>query len=960
MKKILIGVGIFLAFIILVATVLPFVIDINALVASQIPTIEKQINRDISIGDVKLKILTGLGAEIKNVKIANNPDFRKADFVSIDRLTATVQLLPLLKKEVLISSVSIEKPLILIEKDAKNNFNFSDIIAPKETKQETGKKPEPDAESENSLATLAKIHVSEISIRDGNFQFFDASGGGRPKEISLDKFNLTLKAVSLAQKIGIDLETDIYASPKAGHVKISGDLGPIGTEPTPGNITVDLTIALQDINLSHLASYVKGINIKSGAIDMTTSVKGRLKEKLQCRVDLEWDQLDMNMNESSPQSAPQKIFVNGPWRVEADVSGAPNEPVAVGKISLDKSVVRYGKLFDKPSDAPLNIDFDVAVKGGRQELKKIVARVGPLEATVNGSVDQGPVLNIDVQSNSFSLDKLISLSPQTSQSLPKDLQLTNTVRLSASADGSLDDMKFNAGVNATDENIVFGNMFQKGAGTPLTVDVSGRLKKDALQVDNLKFVLSKLIVTGAADVRNFAEPLIDGKIALAPTSLDALAPILPPLKPYALQGSLALKDARFKGKIDELKNLKGVSGSLTIQDGRAASTELGKNIEKIQASVDVANNTIQVKNTSFKIGDSDMNITATIRNPTKPTITFDLTSSYLDVDALLPPPSQEKKGTGPKPQPTGEAAEKSKAPELRAVGKVAIKKCKYNKLVIENVTADLVYGDAVATLKNLGFDTFDGNITTSTTVDLTDMAAPQWSAALSTRDINTNATLSQFTTLQNVIYGTFNSNLSLEGKGSDWASISKNLSASGSSDLLNGKLANINVLDAIGQSLLKVQGLGKLAQTILPDIQTTVKETVFQNLSGKFNIQKGKILLDAINMSTQDFKLSGNGAIGLDKTLDLNTLVVLSQSISERLQKDNTLKYLLSKDQLLEIPCTVTGDILKPRINANGSMLSDLLKNAATKAISDQIQTGIGNKLGDEADKLLKGIFKEK
>lgn len=956
MKKIFIGVGIFLALIIAVAAVLPFVIDINALVAGQIPTVEKQINRDISIGDVKLSILTGLGAEIRNVRIANSPDFRKADFVCIERIKATVQLLPLLKKEVLITSVSIEKPSILIEKDEKNIFNFSDMIAPKETNRETGKKPKP--ESENPLAALVNIQVSEISIRDGIFKIFDASGGGKPKEISLDKFNLTLTAVSLGQKIGIDFETDVYASPKAGHVQIFGDLGPIGTELAPENIPVDLTVAIQDINLPHVASYVNGINIKSGSIDMTTAVRGRLKEKLQCRIDLDWDQLDMNMSESSRESTPQKFSVNGPWRIEADVSGTPNELVAVGKISLDKSAVRYGKLFDKPSDVPLNVDFDMALKEGRQELKKIVARVGPLETTVTGSVNHGPALNINLQSNSFSLDKLLSLSPQTAENLPKDLQLSNTVQLAASADGPLEDMKFDVSVNATDENIVFGNMFHKDAGIPLTVDVSGRLKKDALQVNALKFVLNQLSLAGAVDVRNFAKPVIDGRIAIAPTPLNALAPILPPLKPYALQGSLALRDARFKGKIEELKNLQGISGSLTIQNGSAASGELGKNIEKIQASINVTDNAVQVRNTSLKIGDSDMNFNATIRNPKKPNITFDLASSYLDVDALLPPPSQEKKGADPKP--TAKTAGESKAPDLNAVGKVAIKKCKFNKLVVENVTADLHYDDAVATLKNMSFDSFGGNITTSAKVYLIDMAAPQWAADLSTRDIDANATLNQFTSLQNVIYGNFNSTLSLQGKGSDWASISKSMSASGYFDFLNGKLAGINVLDAIGQSLLKFQGLGMLVQTTLPDMKANIKETIFQNLSGKFNLLKGKILLDAIKMSAKDFKLTANGAIGLDKTLDLNTMVVFSKSISDRLQKDNAMKYLLNKDQLLEIPCTVSGDIRKPRINADGGMLNELLKNAANRAISEQIQKGLENKLGNEADKFLKGLNKKK
>ncbi|MFO7557226.1 MAG: AsmA family protein [Desulfobacterales bacterium] len=968
MKKFLIFTGIFMALIFCVLIILPFVIDINDIVAKQIPGIEKKIHRKVTIGDVKLTIITGLGAEINNVTISNHPDFRQQNFVSIDRLKATVQLLPLLKKEVLISSIAIDKPTILIERDAQGKFNFSDMTASKEPAQASPKEPDKEKASTDPLAALKNIEISKISITDGNFKFFDAKEVQTPNEFSLDQFNLSMKAVSLSRKIMIDLSTDVYASPKAGHVAMSGHVGPIGTRPEPENIPVDLSLSIDGVNLPHLAQYLKGMKITSGSIDARTVLKGSLKDKMEFRLDIDWDKLDMTMGDDSKKdAAPQQIAVNGSWHIEADVSGTPKSPVASGKISLDESSIRYGQLFDKPAATPLNLDFNVAVKGDRQDIKKITARIGALEASVSGQVDKGPVLDLTVQTNRFSAEKLIELSPKTASGLPKDLKLPDTVQLSASVAGAVEDLNFKTDLDITDGKVAFGEVFQKDAGTPLSVNLSGRLKKDALRVDNLKFILSKMVLTAAADIQHFADPVIDGKAEIAPTPLNALAPILPKLKAYELDGTLALSDVRFKGKISELKELKGVSGSLTLKNGSATSAELDKKIEKIQASVNVADNAIQIRNTSVQIGPSDLNLNATVRNPMKPDITFNLASNYLDVAALMPPkkdkPKAEKKETAPDESDSKAGTpEKKKAPDLKVYGKASIKKCKYDKLMLENVLAEIQYVDAVATLKSLSFDTFGGNIAAGAKVNLADMQSLRWSADLSTKNISANDTLSQFTSIKDTLYGNFNSKLSVQGKGTDWPAISKTIAGSGFADVVNGKLANVNLLDAVGQSLLKFQGLGLVAQAVAPEAQTQVKETAFQDLSGKFNIRDGKILLDGITMASKDLKLSGGGNIGLDKSLDLNTTLVFSKSTSERLQKDKTLKYLLNKDQLLEIPCAIKGDVTSPRIAVDGDTLNRLLQNAATKAATEQIQKHLDDKVGKgvgkEVDKVLKNIFK--
>ncbi|MFH2045077.1 MAG: AsmA family protein [Pseudomonadota bacterium] len=855
MKKALITIGIILALILCVIIILPFVIDINSIVAKQIPTIEKQLNRKVVIGDVKLTILTGLGAEIKNVKISNSPDFKQQDFVSIDSLKATVQVLPLLKKKFLISSVSINTPSILIERDAKGRFNFSDMIPTKPPEKAPPAKPQKKDETENPLAALENISVSKISITDGNFKFIDAYNTKTAKEIALDKFNLTMKAVSLSEKINIDFETDVYASPKAGHVLLSGDIGPIGQKPVPENIPVDLTLSVDDVNLPHLMQYIKGINIKSGAVDVKMDLKGRLSDNLQCRLGIDWDKLDLVLADNTKEESAPQLLMDGSWKIEANI--------------LSKSLA--------------------------------------------------------------------------------------------------EDLSFKTDMDATKGKIAFGNLFTKDAGIPLSLNINGLYKKDILKVDNLEFILNKIVLTGLADISNFADPSINGTLKMAPAPLDSLAPILPSLKAYKLEGDLALSDVRFKGKINKLKNLTGVAASLTLKNGSATSAELGKKIESIQVAVNIADNAVKIQNTSLRIGPSDLSLNATIRNIMKPDITFNLASNYLDIDTLMPASAKEKQKAIKKEPKAGESkaaesktktSEKQKAPDLKAQGKISIKKCKYNKSDFENVSAEIQYENAVATLKNISFDSFDGNIKANAKVNLSDMQSPKWDMDLATKNINVNKVLNQFTSIQDTLFGNVNSNLSIQGKGSDWNIISKSLAGKGSADITNGKLANVNILDAVSESLLKFKGLNMVAQAIAPEKQKSLNETAFKDLAGKFSIEAGKIALDTMKISAKDFILSGKGAIGLDKSLDLNTAVLLTKSASERFQKDKTLKYLLNNDQQLEIPCTIKGDVTSPQIAADGNSLNRLLGNAASKVVQEQVQKKLDGKVGKELDNVLKNIFK--
>ena len=59
-----------------------------------------------------------------------------ATFISADRLSIRLALLPLLEKKLVLHEIELEKPVITLSRDQAGVFNFSDMLEAKEAKKE--------------------------------------------------------------------------------------------------------------------------------------------------------------------------------------------------------------------------------------------------------------------------------------------------------------------------------------------------------------------------------------------------------------------------------------------------------------------------------------------------------------------------------------------------------------------------------------------------------------------------------------------------------------------------------------------------------------------------------------------------------------------------------------------------------------------------------------------------------
>ena len=124
MRKVRTMIAIVVPILILAVVVFAATFNVNQYRATIQSQLEKHLNRTVLLGDMHLGIFPPL-LQIKNLAIADDPKFNDAKpFVEAQGLDVSVKLLPLLRKSVEISSLTLQRPSVELIKDAQGTVEL--------------------------------------------------------------------------------------------------------------------------------------------------------------------------------------------------------------------------------------------------------------------------------------------------------------------------------------------------------------------------------------------------------------------------------------------------------------------------------------------------------------------------------------------------------------------------------------------------------------------------------------------------------------------------------------------------------------------------------------------------------------------------------------------------------------------------------------------------------------------
>jgi len=546
MKKVVTGVIVILLICLVLVVLAPFMVNLDRYKGTILARVEPYLGRDVDFTHIELTILSGLGAEIQGLRVADNPRFSSADFISLDSLQVRVELLPLLKKEIKVRKIILKRPVISVARNAGGEFSFDDILASlknrsrgQDSLQKKGKAAgsqsgrfggssvawAADTESLSSPSVLP-FSVRELQIVQGKVLYLDEMLFPDAGTLVIDALNLTMKDVSLGHPVFIDLSADLLES-GAKNLSVKGTLGPLGTPIDALNMPLSVDLGVKSFPLA-LISPLLPVKVLSGAVTADITGKGSLADIL--TADTAISVRDLIFQEKAKKEA-----------------SPPSEKINIGlagNLSLD-----YNKQHFSINPAVITLD-DNKIK-------------------LSGKVDNfltDPQWDIVAKVEKMIPADLIALAVPYTGGIPEALIVEGPASLRLASSGDASDYMIDAGINSDAMKIEYGTAFRKSPGTALSLDVKGGSKGRELSFDKIDCRLHTLVAHVAGTVRTGKDrPAVNLTLKTNGIELDDWGALVPAMGAFALKGNIAL-NASAKGAPDNLLlNMRAGSGRIGFQ-----------------------------------------------------------------------------------------------------------------------------------------------------------------------------------------------------------------------------------------------------------------------------------------------------------------------------------------------------------------------------------------------------------
>jgi uncharacterized protein involved in outer membrane biogenesis len=413
-KAIIVILGILLLIIISAVFILPRVIALNKFKGRIEAILETSLNRKVFLGDIGLTFWPGIGAEVKDVRIANVAGFSDKDFARLKALQILIKILPLLTGNVKVDRFILAEPTISIEKNRAGKFNFSDLM-------EEEKKPvEKEAKEEKGARFVKGLMVSKASIDGGELRYLDYSKPQR-KELLIQDIDLNLRDVSLEKPINFELSFRLKETPKK--ITLEGSVGPLGKDANVMEVPVAAVLEMKDLDLEPFRELLKNGSTIGGALSLNLRAEGRANEAV--RVDLAGSIKEFSYG------AKEKAYLKN-LDVAIKQKAALNlreEKITIetGELSLGDLVVNMKGAITRVTSQP-DLDVTVAAKdlplSGLGEKFPAADALAGLTATggINWSVKGQTGSNVQLTGNT-SLARLSYRDPNTQETLVQDLDI---------------------------------------------------------------------------------------------------------------------------------------------------------------------------------------------------------------------------------------------------------------------------------------------------------------------------------------------------------------------------------------------------------------------------------------------------------------------------------------------------------------------------------------------------------
>lgn len=246
------------------AIALPLLFDPEAFKSRLTGLVREKTGRELVIGgDIDLSVFPWLAVEVEDVRLGNAPGFGDRPFAAVREVKVGVKLLPLLRKEVEVSSVKLEGLALHLARNRAGIANWADLAGEGAARGATEKGAAGAAGPSPAAAPLAALRVGGVQIEDATIDWDDARSGVR---YGIEDLDLEIGQVEPDRPFDIRLHGRVTSTRPAME----------GTVKLEGRMQIDAGLMQIEVAGLSLDTEFSGKDLPGERLDASLALAGRL------------------------------------------------------------------------------------------------------------------------------------------------------------------------------------------------------------------------------------------------------------------------------------------------------------------------------------------------------------------------------------------------------------------------------------------------------------------------------------------------------------------------------------------------------------------------------------------------------------------------------------------------------------------------------------------------------------
>lgn len=400
----IIGITVAAGLLLLVAGIVALVtlVDPNNYKSRIAEVVQQHTGRTVEFtGDISLSFFPWLGLEVEGMRIGNPESFGGGDFASLKGAGVHLKLMPLFKREVEVSTITVDGLALNLVRNADGSVNWE--FAPA-TVQDLPAESPPSAPMDGDgfadstkAAPLAALLVESVSITDASVRYTDHTA---KTEYAARNLSLTTSAISPGKPVDIALKTDFSSTAPALEAKL--DLG------LALHLAHDFTRA--GVQNMRLALDAKGETLPGGALSLRQ--QGTVDCDLMTQICAISD-FSLSAYETSINTSGSLNLAEGPaYTGQMSIAGALRKTLAALGTQVETA--------DPKALETLSVAFGLATSPASIELSGIKGRLDDTDFSGDLRIRQfaRPDIKTALNVSSLNLNRYLPPEPAAGQTPP--------------------------------------------------------------------------------------------------------------------------------------------------------------------------------------------------------------------------------------------------------------------------------------------------------------------------------------------------------------------------------------------------------------------------------------------------------------------------------------------------------------------------------------------------------------